>query len=65
MSQITSVQCHHLTGNGTPQLIVEVHDADGGVGFGEAWWGIPDREQAARGAAPIASAIGSPARHPE
>ncbi|MDA1302475.1 MAG: mandelate racemase/muconate lactonizing enzyme family protein, partial [Proteobacteria bacterium] len=57
MSQITSVQCHHLTGNGMPQLIVEVHDAEGGVGFGEAWWGIPDREQSARGAAPIASAI--------
>lgn len=37
--------------------IVRVIDSDGVEGIGEAWWGIPDREQPARAAAPMVSVV--------
>ena len=57
MAQIERVEAEVLDDGDLINCIVRVTDGDGGVGVGEAWWGIPDPSVPARAAAPIASVV--------
>ncbi len=57
MNAIASIDTHHLTGPGMPQLLVEVTDDEGNRGVGECWWGIVDSKHPENAALPIKSAL--------
>ncbi len=57
MSKIESVAAEILADKNLINVIVRIRDNDGAEGIGEAWWGIPDREQPQRGGSPIAAVV--------
>ena len=58
MANIESVRAEVLSNKALVNVIVTVRDSDGGVGIGEAWWGIGDSSVAAgRTASPIVAVV--------
>ena len=57
MAAIEQVKTEILTSGQLINVIVSVRDVDGGVGVGEAWWGIPDRDRPGRTASPIVAVV--------
>jgi L-alanine-DL-glutamate epimerase-like enolase superfamily enzyme len=57
MAAIESLEAAVLTNEALVNVIVRVRDVDGGEGVGEAWWGIADRDDPARGAGPIVAVV--------
>ncbi|MCP3992402.1 MAG: mandelate racemase/muconate lactonizing enzyme family protein [Actinomycetia bacterium] len=57
MATIEYVKAEILAQEALINCIVRVGDSDGGEGVGEAWWGIADRHEPPRAAAPIASVV--------
>jgi len=57
MAKIDRVTTEIMASERLVNVIVSVTDADGAVGVGESWWGIPDNDVPGRSARPIASVI--------
>lgn len=58
MAHIESVHAEVLSDKALVNVIVTVHDSDGGEGVGEAWWGIADSNvSAGRTASPIVAVV--------
>ena len=57
MNKISNIDVNIISSKAKNQIIVKISSDNGNVGIGEAWWGIPDKNNPGKTAMPIASVI--------